>query len=280
LKIGWLFIMARPLRIEYPGALYHITSRGNNKQNIFIDDSDRISFLEILSKVIEEREWLCYAFCLMGNHYHLLIETPKANLSRGMQQLDSVYARRFNKRHERVGHLFQARFHAALIEKEVYLLEVLRYTVLNPVRAGLCKDPAFYKWSSYLDVLGKRKPLHFLNIAFVISLFSNPGKDPVDEYREFILSGFKSDIGNKLYESDVLGSKEFVEKTKGLKKTAVTINRPSISEILENIGFDKKMRNEKIVEAYLKYDYQVNEIAEHLGLHRTTIRRILHRFGV
>ena len=153
--------MARPLRIEYPGALYHITSRGNNKQDIFLDDSDRISFLEILSKVIEEREWLCYAFCLMGNHYHLLIETPKANLSRGMQQLDSVYARRFNKRHERVGHLFQARFHAALIEKEVYLLEVLRYTVLNPVRAGLCKDPAFYKWSSYLDIIGKRKPLHF-----------------------------------------------------------------------------------------------------------------------
>ena len=267
--------MARPLRIEYPGAFYHISSRGNNKQNIFLDDADRKSFLEVLSKVIEDREWICYAFCLMNNHYHLSIETKKANLSRGMQQLDSVYARRFNKRHERVGHLFQARFHATLIEKEGYLLEVLRYIVLNPVKAGLCKDPASYEWSSYLDVVGKRKPFDFLDTDCVLSFFSNPDREPVSEYEGFIRSGLESATGIKLYENDVLGSREFLDKIESLTKTTEVIKRPCISEIFEDTGLNKKMRNERIIEAYSNHGYGIKEIADYLGLHRATIHRIL-----
>jgi REP element-mobilizing transposase RayT len=119
--------MARPLRIEFPGAVYHITSRGNAKQTIFLENQDRHKFLEVLSTVIERCSWLCHAYCLMKNHYHLMIETPEANLSRGMRQLNGVYTQLFNQRHKRVGHLFQGRYKAILVEKDTHLLSLCRY---------------------------------------------------------------------------------------------------------------------------------------------------------
>ena len=124
--------MARPLRIEYPGALYHVTSRGNAREDIFFDEKDRQRFLATLAHVIRDYHWICYAYCQMTNHYHLLIETPEANLSRGMRQLNGVYTQALNRRHGRVGHIFQGRFKALLVEKDGYLLELCRYIVLNP----------------------------------------------------------------------------------------------------------------------------------------------------
>jgi REP element-mobilizing transposase RayT len=111
--------MAKPLRIEFPGAVYHITSRGNAKQNIYLDEEDKRNFLEVLSLVVERFNWLCHAYCLMENHYHLIIESLEGNLSRGMRQLNDVYTQRFNRRHERIGHLFQGRLKALLVEKEI-----------------------------------------------------------------------------------------------------------------------------------------------------------------
>jgi len=131
--------MARPLRIEYPGAVYHVTSRGNARQSIFIDDVDRQLFLEVLGNVVEKYNWLCHAFCLLDNHYHNLVETQDPNLSLGMRQLNGVYTQRFNIRHHRVGHLFQGRYNAILVEKNVHLLEFCRYIVLNPVLAWIAK---------------------------------------------------------------------------------------------------------------------------------------------
>ena len=128
--------MSRPLRIEFAGAVYHVTSRGNGRKPIFRDDVDRRSFLEVLHKVNQRHHWICHAYCLMTNHYHLVIETPEGNLSRGMRQLNGVYTMYFNRRHRTVGHVFQGRFKAILVERESYLLEVCRYVVLNPVRAG------------------------------------------------------------------------------------------------------------------------------------------------
>ena len=133
--------MARPLRIEFPGALYHVTSRGNARQRVFRDDEDREMFLATLAWVVERFGWRCHAYCLMDNHIHLLIETPQPNLSRGMRQLNGVYTQPFNRRHRKVGHLFQGRFKAVLVEKERYLLELARYIVLNPVRAKMVKTP-------------------------------------------------------------------------------------------------------------------------------------------
>ena len=141
--------MARPLRIEYPGAVYHVTSRGNARESIFLEDTDRQIFLEVLEAVVGKYNWLCHAYCLMDNHYHILVETPDPNLSLGMRQLNGVYTQGFNRRHNRVGHVFQGRYKSILVEKNEHLLELCRYIVLNPVRAGLVSNPGKGDWSSY-----------------------------------------------------------------------------------------------------------------------------------
>ena len=146
--------MSRPLRPEVPGAIWHITSRGNERHSIFVDEEDRERFLALLGKVAADFNWRCYAFVLMGNHYHLMVETPEATLSRGMRQLNGVYTLGFNRRHGRVGHLFQGRFKAILVERESHLLELIRYVALNPVRAGLVAAPQEWKWNSYRATAG------------------------------------------------------------------------------------------------------------------------------
>ena len=133
------YSMARPLRLEFPHALYHVTARGNAQQDVYLDDDDRELFLCVLAEVIDRFRWICHAYCLMGNHYHLLIETPDANLSLGMRQLNGVYTQRFNRHHNRAGHLFQGRFKAILVERYSYLLELARYIVLNPLRDSCSK---------------------------------------------------------------------------------------------------------------------------------------------
>src|SRR4030067_2490661 len=133
--------MARPLRIEYSEAVYHITSRGNDRKKIYSDDEDRENFFGVLETVVKKYNWLCHAYCLMDNHYHLLVETRDANLSIGMRQLNGVYTQLYNRRHRRVGHVFQGRYHAILVQKETYLIELTRYVVLNPVRAGMVAEP-------------------------------------------------------------------------------------------------------------------------------------------
>jgi len=139
--------MARPLRLEFPGGIYHVTARGNERRWIFRDDADRLAFLDVLARVLDRFGWLCLAYCLMGNHYHLLVETPRPNLARGMRQLNGVYAQRFNRRHNRVGHLTQGRYGAVLVEGVVQLVidELLEARLpLRPVgiAAGLTSPVA------------------------------------------------------------------------------------------------------------------------------------------
>src|SRR4030067_2859257 len=147
--------MTRPLRIEYPGAVYHITSRGNEKKLIFKDERDRKIFLDTLSQVDKRYNWLCHAYCLINNHYHLIIETPDGNLSAGMRQLNGVYTQAFNRRNHRVGHVFQGKYKAIVIEKEGYLLQVSRYVVLSPVRAKIVEGPADWRGGSYRGRAGE-----------------------------------------------------------------------------------------------------------------------------
>ena len=161
--------MARPLRIEYDGALYHVTSRGNEQRPIFRNDDDRELFLTILSKVTERFHWLCHAYCLMDNHYHLVIETPDGNLSKGMRQLNGIYTQTFNRLHHRVGHLFQGRFKGILVQKESHFLEVCRYVVLNPVRAKAVKDPRAWAWSSYRATVGQSSVSRCLTVDEILS---------------------------------------------------------------------------------------------------------------
>src|SRR4030042_35639 len=146
--------MARPLRIEFPGALYHVTARGNARQDIFLDDDDRLLFCSVLERVVSRFHLLLHAYCLMNNHYHLLVETPEGNLSKGMRQINGVYTQQLNRRYNRVGHVLQGRYKAILVDKDNYLLELSRYVVLNPVRAGLVKQPSRWAWSSYHAMVG------------------------------------------------------------------------------------------------------------------------------
>jgi REP element-mobilizing transposase RayT len=136
-------------RIEYSGAFGHVTARGNDKQAIFLDDVDYMTFLRMLAQVVAEFGWRCHAYCLMPNHYHLLLETPEPNLGRGMHVLNGRYARRFNERHGHVGHVFQGPYHREPVERDEHLAETCRYIALNPVRAGLCERPEDWPWSSY-----------------------------------------------------------------------------------------------------------------------------------
>ena len=141
--------MARPLKIEFAGALYHITSRGDRREDIYRDNEDRQQWLEILGQVCERFNWVVHGYCQMTNHFHLLAETVDGNLSRGMRQLNGIYTQKFNRRYHESGHLFQGRYKAILVQKEAYLLELTRYVVLNPVRAKMALRPENWVWSSY-----------------------------------------------------------------------------------------------------------------------------------
>lgn len=181
--------MARQLRVEYPGALYHLTARGNDQQPIFHDETDRQHFLKLFGDEILQQHWRCYAYCLMGNHYHLLLETPEPNLSRGMRRLNGSYTQRFNWQHRRVGHLLQGRFKSLVVERESYLLELCRYVVLNPVRAGMVLAPQEWLWSSYGATAGLRTAPPWLDVTSVLGLFDAAQDRARQHYQQFVADG-------------------------------------------------------------------------------------------
>ncbi len=209
--------MAKPLRIEYPGDLYHITSRGNAKQKIYRDDNDRIKFLDILWATVKRYNWLCHVFCLMDNHYHLLIETPDGNLSRGMRQLNGVYTQRYNQGHKKTGHIFQGRYRAILVDKENYLLALSRYIVLNPIRASMVNKPEGWKWSSYFLTIGIKKAPDYLTVNWILKQFGRDKKKAKNQYKTFVRAGIKTDTSWKNLKAQILlGSEGFIEKVKKL----------------------------------------------------------------
>ena len=168
--------MGRPLRLEFPGAIYHVTSRGDRQEDIYETEGDRLLFLAVFGEVCKSYNWICHGYCLMTNHYHLLIETPDANLSQGMRQLNGVYSQKFNRIHKRVGHVFQGRYKAIMVEKESYLLELTRYIVLNPVRAKMVYFAQEWEWSSYRAMIGQSTLPFWLHTDWILSAF-NPAKE-------------------------------------------------------------------------------------------------------
>jgi putative transposase len=282
--------MARPLRIEYPGAVYHVTSRGNGRKDIFEDDRDRLIFLSILGSVVKRYNWLCHAYCLMDNHYHLMLETPDANLSAGMRQLNGVYTQSYNRRHQKPGHIFQGRFKAILIQKENYLLELCRYVVLNPVRAGLVKKVEDWRWSSYLVTAGIGKEPEYLNTDWILGLFNTQRTIAKRRYREFVREGIHGRASWVELQSQVLlGEEEFVGKFKEVledKKQIKEIPRsqryigiPTLDKIFRGRK-TKAQRNTSIYNAHMKQGYTLKEIADHLGIHYTTISKVIAKAEV
>lgn len=281
--------MSRPLRIEYPGAVYHVTARGNAREVIFKDDVDRKTFLVVLGKIVERYNWLCHAYCLMGNHYHLLIETPDGNLSAGMRQLNGIYTQTFNRRHRRVGHVLQGRFKAILVDKDSYLLELCRYIVLNPVRAKMVKHPKHYVWSSYRATAGLAKPPDFLTREWLLGQFGRDRQTGAARYRAFVAEGAgQPSPWDRLTGQILLGSDSFVKKMASKLKAAETLPeiprrqrlaaRPGLNSLFPKQGFkDKTARDKAIHQAHRDHGYTLVEIGRALGLHFTTISKVVNR---
>jgi len=277
--------MARPLRIEYAGALYHITSRGNARGKIFLSDEDNRIFLNILRRVIERYGWKCYSYCLMQNHYHLLIETPAPNLSLGMRQLNGVYTQSFNHKHKKTGHVFQGRFKALVVEKQNYLLALSAYIVLNPVRAKIVNNPGDWEWSSYNAPIGKKPGHSWLCTSYIIEQFGASPKEARLNYQRFVADqAGRQSPWNGLVGQLFVGGSAFIEemaaKVAG-KHSQVEIprqqrqpNRPELKDIFADAK-TTSARNAKIVEAHIKHGYKQAAIAKHLNLHYVTVSRTI-----
>jgi putative transposase len=176
-----------------------VTSRGTEGRDVFLDDLDRGLFLTVLGEVVLDRGWVCPAYCLMTNHFHLVVQTPQADLAVGMHRLNSAHANYFNRRHDHVGHLFQSRYAAELIERESHLLESCRYVVLNPVRAGLCRRPGRWQWSSYRATAGYVPPPDYLAVDWVLGQFGNAPRQAALRYVEFVADSVGDASGRAVY---------------------------------------------------------------------------------
>jgi REP element-mobilizing transposase RayT len=273
--------MARPLRIEFPGALYHVTARGNARQAIFLDDDDRRLFLHRFGRVAQTHRWRCLAYCLMPNHYHLLVETPGADLSRGMQKLNATYSQGFNARHERVGHVLQGRFSAILVEREGHLREVARYVVLNPVRAEMVASPEAYPWSSLRAAIGLDPLPGWLDADALLVEFGAPSR-----YLEFVLAGIGAPAPWARVRGLLLGSDAFVARmaprveregaaVAEVPKRVIRAPRQSLGALLPAaVRSDRAARDARIRELLSGAQFSAAEIGRHLGLHYSTISKI------
>lgn len=241
--------MPRKLRIQEPGAFYHVMSRGNNQQKIFLSDDDRVDFLEIFATVVSDYSWVCHAYCLMGNHYHLLIETPEANISEGMQRLNGDYCRGFNKKHGRVGHVLQGRYLSYLVENEKYFLALLRYIPLNPVSEGLVDAPENWRWSSYKATVGLALSPPFLEAGSVLSIFAEDPTLARDAYSRFVAGGLEEHAGGS--------------------------GRSILLESLFGGVNNKERRNSAICIAYQEHCFSAQEIANYLDLSIATVYRVI-----
>jgi putative transposase len=216
--------MGRPLRIEYPGALYHITSRGNERKQIYLDAGDRLKFLAILEDYHDRYGTLIHSYVLMDNHYHLILETPKGNLLKIMHGINGGYTGYFNRKYGRSGHLFQGRYRGILVDKDNYLVELSRYVHLNPVRASIVKRPEEYKWSSYPGYIAKGKEVPWVEYTWVLSRFGSSVKRSREKYRAYVVEGLEKGIQEKplkAVQGVVLGGDDFVEKIKKTLKGKV-----------------------------------------------------------
>ncbi len=272
--------MVRPLRIEFEGATYHVTSRGNRQGPIYTDDTDRLRFLQLAAAALQRGQASLLAYCLMGNHYHLVLQTARANLSLLMRQINGHYTQAYNRRHHTVGHLFQGRFKAIVVDREAYLLELCRYVELNPVRAGLLQNPADWPWSSLRAHLGLVDAPVWLDTAQVHGLMlGRPATRARDvqsaqtRYRQLLASA----KGVKLWDFALrqqiyLGGEAFVERTQALAlpARAASIDIPSVQRA-EPRPLERWMqmdcdRSEAFARAHREGGHTMTAIAHQAGL--------------
>jgi len=274
--------MARPLRLEFAGALYHVTSRGDRQDAIYLTDDDRNTYLKILGDVCERYNWKVHAYCLMDNHYHILVETPDSNLSKGMRHLNGVYTQYFNRTHQRVGHVYQGRYKSIIVQKEAYLLEVARYIVLNPVRAQMVRAAKDWPWSSYRATAGQVDSPRWLDSQWIIAHFAKRRAIAIDRYKQFVAEGKNQpSIWEQLRHQIFIGNEDYIEKIqRKIDKNADISEIPSsqrrpIPKSIKHYAKKYKHRDQAIVAAYKSGGYSMKEIARYFDLHYSSISRII-----
>jgi REP element-mobilizing transposase RayT len=290
--------LARQLRIEFPGAFYHVTSRGNEKKAVFHSTRDREKYLSYLESAYDRYGAIIHVYCLMENHYHLLLETPRGNLSQVLHHINGAYTTYFNIKRNRSGHLFQGRFKGILVDKEAYCKELSRYIHLNPVRAGIVKTPLEYPWSSYRYYIGKTKKPQWLATEFVLEDFGGEGRVGFRRYREYVERVETKELRDpfkSVIVSTFLGGEDFInrirmeylEKKKIDKRNIpaikIVLKGPSLEEIEK--GASKRLgRNHpffKKVCIYLSHQYSglgLNEIGTYWGMKGSAISQLSRRF--
>ena len=277
--------MSRKHRIVFCGAIYHVMGRGNRKQPIFVDDGDRRRFLVILVIALEKFGARCFAYCLMGNHFHLIIETPRANIADVMHHVDCLYAQYVNWRHSLTGRLLESPYTAIVIDDTSYLRNAIAYVLRNPVEAGLAASAGDWKWSSYNATMGKARPA-FLTLTWLRQLFDG---DTLDQVRQLLAEHVRNepeqyaDVARGAAE----GSPEFKKRVRrvigatlyraALPRAYRALGRPSLSELFASVK--RAQRRSAILRAHVVYGYRLVEIANHLELHPTTISRIVNEMG-
>ena len=287
--------MSRPLRIEFPGALYHVTSRGDRREPIYRDDADRLAHLDVLAHALSRFDAQVVAYCLMGNHYHLVLHTSQPNLSRLMRQLNGVYTQHFNRRHGLVGHLFQGRFKAILVEAEQYLLALCRYVERNPVAAGLVRDARDWPWSSCRAHLALAPAPEWLETeGLYVQLLARPCLNASDRRRAAKLYAELIDQGradseasfwaDNLRQQVFLGGDGFVERMQGhispQQQAAKSIPRAQRSRALTWPACLSQCEGDRVKALYMAYTQgamTMTALAEQSGLSVSHVSRLIRR---
>jgi REP element-mobilizing transposase RayT len=270
--------MTRPRRIEYPGALYHVTSRGNRREAIYLDDSDRHYWLELLGNVCRTFRFSVYAYCQMGNHYHLLLRTAEGKLSRGMRYLNGEYSRHFNQRHERVGHVFQGRYQAILCQDERYLQSLARYIVLNPVRACLVAGPGQWPWSSFPAAMGAADVPRWLDVPGLLRHFGDSTSSARLQYHAFVMEGIgKSSPLATVCHQLLLGDPDQVRALRlnesGSMEDITRTQRQLLVPPLAQYFVEHADRDRAMAAAYSSLAYSMGHIARYCGVSTRTVSR-------
>ena len=278
--------MSKKHRIQFPGAIYHVMVRGNRKGLTFLDDIDRRRFLRLLAYALERLDAQCFAYCLMDNHVHLVICTPRGNLSRVMQRLDGLYAKYLNWRYRWTGHVFEGPFTGILVDDTTYLRNAIAYVARNPVAAGLVQDAADWRWGSYRAALGQSAAPSFLTLDWLPRLFEAPS---LQQSRQLLAECVvKSDEAALEFGTQpVKGGPEFKRAARrvigatlyqaALPRSYRALARPPLSELFADVK--NVDRRSAILRAHVAHGYLMSEIARYLELHPTTISRIVNRSG-
>jgi len=284
--------MTRQLRIEYPGACYHVYSRGNQKQAIFLADEDRYYFIKCLRDAFERFGCVYLGYCLMANHYHLFLRTLSGHLSQIMHMVNRAYAAYFNKKYEGVGHIFQGRYKSILVDADVYAQELSAYIHLNPVEAGITDLPEKYPWSNYREYVGLRDPESWMDVSFVLGLFGSEASQSRRRYAEYVISKIgrgTPEAVSEAYKSGIMAGARFIDRLKSiippdapgrpdrnLPQLRRIRNRPSLDAVralTESIlgPGNRLARNAALYISHKNTDYSLRELGEFFRLGMSTI---------